>query len=237
MEAIILAGGKGTRLQSVVSDVPKPMAPIGDKPFLAYLMEYWRRQGVTHFILSTGYKAELVEAALGNSYQGCPISYAQEKEPLGTGGGIRLATEFLNDEAPFLVMNGDTFFESELEHLEHFHQGHSGSVSIALVQVPRNDRYGGVELAANGKIENFDSAQVGTTGVLVNAGVYMLSPRAVLELNAEPARFSFEAEWLPKMVKQGEIYGSVESRYFIDIGIPTSYEASIEQLPQRMEQI
>src|SRR3989344_9594340 len=114
MEAIILAGGLGTRLQSVVKDLPKPMADVNGRPFLAYLMDYWIKQGVKRFILSVGYKSEIIRDYFGDEYNGVSVAYSIEKKPLGTGGGLLLALKQLNSRGDFFGFNGGTFFKKKL---------------------------------------------------------------------------------------------------------------------------
>jgi D-glycero-alpha-D-manno-heptose 1-phosphate guanylyltransferase len=120
--AIILAGGLGTRLRSAVPDLPKPMAPIAGRPFLAYQLDYWIRQGVDRFVLSVGYRHESIMAYFGAAYRGIAVDYSVEQTPLGTGGGLLLALERLDGgQRPFLLLNGDTYFEVDLATLSAFH--------------------------------------------------------------------------------------------------------------------
>ena len=111
--AVILAGGLGTRLRSVVSDVPKPMAPVGGRPFLEYQLEYWINQGISRFVLSVGYRHEAITEHFGSRYKGVELEYAVEEQPLGTGGGLLLAAEKLKQDTPFLLLNKDTYFKTD----------------------------------------------------------------------------------------------------------------------------
>ena len=122
MEAIILAGGLGRRLRAAVPDVPKPMAPINDHPFLEYLIDYWISQGVDRFVLSVGYKHEIIKRHFGTRYKGIDVDYAVEDQPLGTGGGLLLALKRLRRTGPSLIMNGDTFFKVDLAPMRRYHQ-------------------------------------------------------------------------------------------------------------------
>jgi D-glycero-alpha-D-manno-heptose 1-phosphate guanylyltransferase len=115
--AIILAGGLGTRLREVVSEVPKPMAIVNERPFLAHVMDYWKEQGITRFVLSVGYLKDAIVSHFGCSYHGAKIEYVVEERPLGTGGGYLLAIEKIQDNDYFVLLNGDTFFEVELSKL------------------------------------------------------------------------------------------------------------------------
>ena len=116
LEAIVLAGGLGTRLKSVVSNVPKPMAPIGDKPFLEYILKYLKKNGITRAILSVGYKSEIIEEYFGNNFEGIDLVYSVEKEPLGTGGAIKKAMSKVKSNQVYII-NGDTFFDINLKSL------------------------------------------------------------------------------------------------------------------------
>ncbi|PZP43130.1 MAG: D-glycero-D-manno-heptose 1-phosphate guanosyltransferase, partial [Pseudopedobacter saltans] len=131
MDVIILAGGKGTRLQSVISDVPKPMAPINGKPFLYYILSSIKGYNISKIILSIGFKGEIIKNYFGEDFLGIPIEYAEELEPLGTGGGIQFASQFTQDEN-FIVMNGDTWFPISLLELWDFHLTKQSMISIAL---------------------------------------------------------------------------------------------------------
>lgn len=141
MEALILAGGLGTRLRAAVPDLPKPMAPIRNRPFLEHQMDYWIGQGVTKFILSVGYMHELIEAHFGETYRQCPVVYAREAAPLGTGGGLLLGLSHAQ-ENEVLVLNGDTFFEVSLAQFRAQHQALQADASIALRRIAKNARYG-----------------------------------------------------------------------------------------------
>ena len=137
--AIILAGGKGTRLKKIVSDVPKPMAPINNRPFLEYLMDYWINQGISKFILSVGYLNEVITNHFGNSYGSAQIEYVFESSPLGTGGGLLLASKDLNES--FLLLNGDTFFEVKLSDFYSFHKKHNSEWTMSLFRSFDIERY------------------------------------------------------------------------------------------------
>ena len=120
--AIILAGGLGTRLRSAVTDLPKPMAPIGGRPFLEYQLDYWIAQGISRFVLSVGYQHEVIIDHFGTSYEGIELNFVIEETPLGTGGGLLLAAEKVGNDTPFLLLNGDTYFSVDLKTLTDFSQ-------------------------------------------------------------------------------------------------------------------
>src|ERR1041385_3540817 len=147
-EAIILAGGLGTRLRSVVNDLPKSMAPVNGKPFLHYLFLWLKKYEINRAVLSVGYLSEKVEEYFGEEYLGIKITYAKEESALGTGGGIRLAMEKCSG-AHVLVLNGDTFFDVDLEKLSEVHLGGSSDATLALRKVEDGSRYGTIQLDGN----------------------------------------------------------------------------------------
>jgi D-glycero-alpha-D-manno-heptose 1-phosphate guanylyltransferase len=225
MEAIILAGGLGNRLRPVVSDVPKPMAPVNGRPFLEHLLDYWGEQGVKRFILSVGYKHEAIIGYFGYRYQNADIAYAIENQPLGTGGGLLAALGQLNGRDPFLAMNGDTFFEVELGTMRRFHDAKNAEITIALRNVDANSRYAGVSVDADGRITAFDS-QARTAGkALINGGVYLAARSVFAEVAAQiRGPVSIEDELYPRLLFAGRrIYGYPSQGRFIDIGIPEDY--------------
>lgn len=219
MKAIVLAGGLGTRLRSVVADIPKPLAPIRQRPFLAYLLDYWIEQGVTSFVLSVGYKYEAIQQEFGESYKECPISYAIEKKPLGTGGAVLLALQQLKNEDIVLIMNGDTFFKINLAKYCDFYLNHQSDACIALHQSADTQRYTGVELNVDHRIVSFQQPD----SVLVNGGVYLLRPEILVEHYPLNIELSFEKDILPDLINLYNITGYLESSLFIDIGLPEDY--------------
>ena len=130
--AIILAGGLGTRLRGVVPDLPKPMAPISGRPFLEHQIDYWIKQGVSHFVLSVGYRHEVIVDHFGNRYKDAELDYVIEKTPLGTGGGLLLAVEKVGKDEPFLLLNGDTYFAVNLKTLVGFSMTHDADWCFSL---------------------------------------------------------------------------------------------------------
>lgn len=221
MEAIILAGGFGTRLRSVVSDVPKPMAPVGGRPFLEILMDYLIGFGFDHIILSTGYLHEIIESHFGSQYKDIPISYAVEHEPLGTGGGIRNAISHCK-ENNVVVLNGDTLFQIDYNILRQFYNSHSTRLAVVLRKVDDTSRYGSVSIDTNGRISRFaektDSHGAGT----INGGIYMLD-RSLIEEQPSDQAFSFEKDIMQKLYFNEAFYAYTSESYFLDIGIPDDY--------------
>lgn len=220
MEAIILAGGLGTRLRSVVSELPKCMAPVSGHPFLFYLLEYLSKEKISHVILSLGYKHELVEEWIAQYQWPFRISFSIEEEPLGTGGAVKLALALATEKEVF-ILNGDTFFAVNLKELQQFHQSKKSEFSIALKRMIQFDRYGNVETDSAGKIIAFKEKQPCENGQ-INGGIYLMSRLSTL-LNVDAERFSLESDVLQKKVGTAEIYGFVSSVYFIDIGIPEDF--------------
>jgi D-glycero-alpha-D-manno-heptose 1-phosphate guanylyltransferase len=215
MEAIILAGGFGTRLRSVCSDRPKPMAQIQGKPFLEHLLEYWKCQGASHFIFSVGYLHRVIINYFGKDYRGIPIDYAIENEPLGTGGGVLQSIPYLHHpESIFLVLNGDTFFDVPLATFSH-----KGKVTLALYKIEENTRYHGVTLDDSFKIQNFNDIN----SQLINGGCYLFDKKSLARFQ-QKGPLSLEKEILPILMSEGSCYGQVFDGLFLDIGIPEDYE-------------
>lgn len=221
--AVVLAGGLGTRLRSVVADRPKPLAEIAGRPFLEYVLDQVRRAGITEVVLSTGHRAELVEAAFGNgSALGMSISYSVEREPLGTAGALRQLRPRLGG-MPLLVMNGDSYFDVPLDELITFHGSRPATVSMALRAVEDAGRYGSVRLGEAGRVIEFvEKRAAGEPGV-INGGIYIFGPD-VLGLIPDLTPLSLEREVFPALIDRG-IFGRTFEGFFVDIGLPSEYEA------------
>jgi D-glycero-alpha-D-manno-heptose 1-phosphate guanylyltransferase len=213
---IILAGGFGTRLSTVVKDVPKPMAPINGKPFLHYIFKELQHQKIKQVVLSVGHLKEVIQDYFQDSYLGISIQYAIENEPLGTGGGIKHAFNFVEDDA--FVLNGDTFFDIELSKLKKT----DADISIALKPMFNFDRYGTVELNNENRIVSFNEKKYCEHG-LINGGVYYFKKSLFDKIETE-RKFSFEKDILEKHLHHLQIQGTVFDNYFIDIGIPEDYK-------------
>lgn len=213
---IILAGGFGTRLSTVVKDVPKPMAPINGKPFLHYIFKELQHQKIKNVVLSVGHLKEVIQDYFQENYLGISIQYAVEHEPLGTGGGIKHAFSLVEDDA--YVLNGDTFFDIELSKLK---KGNA-DISIALKPMFNFDRYGTVELNDENRIISFNEKKHCEHG-LINGGVYYFS-KSLFEKTVTEHKFSFEKDVLEKHLNDLNIHGTIFDNYFIDIGIPDDYE-------------
>ncbi len=219
--AIVLAGGFGTRLRSAVPDLPKCMAPVAGRPFITYVIDYLRMQGIQKFIFSLGYKHEVIEAFLTDQYPTLAYQSVIEEEPLGTGGAIKLACSKCPDEN-VLIVNGDTLFKIQLKELAAIHIKRKAECTLALKPLNNFDRYGVVSIDENNKITSFHEKKFYTSG-LINGGVYILNKEAFLK-HGLADKFSFEKEYLETYYPSGSIYGGVQEGYFIDIGIPQDFE-------------
>lgn len=224
-EMLILAGGFGTRLQSVVSDVPKPMAPVGEHPFLAYLLDYWIGQGIQRFVISTGHLASVIESHFGSTYRSASITYVHEQFPLGTGGALRLVLEsvtWANELA--LMANGDTWFPVQLQQLcaDAVQQG--TPITLALKKIEKNDRYGGVAIGAEGHITAFGVEANGAS--YINAGCYLFNVSALKNAFAGmPATFSLENDFLVPFASQGFVGSSIRTSHFWTSASPKTTNA------------
>jgi len=232
--AIILAGGLGTRLRQAVPDLPKPMAPLDGRPFLEHLMDYWIGQGVRRFVLSVGYKHELIEKHFGATYRGAEVAYAVEAAPLGTGGGLLLAMEKLHAAGPWLVLNGDTFFDVSLAELRKFHEAKQAEITLSLFPVENNTRYTGVEIDGAQRITRLKSTSDGSRQ-LINGGVYLLAETALSGLPYRTGdKASFESDILERALEAGKrLYGYSSNGKFIDIGVPEDYSRAAHLLNEQ----
>lgn len=228
-EAIILAGGLGTRLRSVVSDLPKCMAPVAGQPFLKHVIRYLLSQGVEKFIFSLGYKHEVIEDFLNDQFPTLNYQVSTEEEPLGTGGAIYLACKRTTEEN-VLVVNGDTLYKAKLDTAAAFHFEHNAECTLLLKPMENFDRYGAVELDSDFLVESFLEKQFFQSGD-INAGMYVLNVESFLDKDF-PEKFSFEKDYLEKFYTDKKIYGMIQDEYFIDIGIPEDFQKAQEELKQ-----
>lgn len=228
MEAIILAGGLGTRLRSVVSLTPKCMAPIAGRPFLAFLLDYLASQSFSHVILSVGYLQEQIVTFFGYRYSSIELTYAPEQEPLGTGGAVRLALSHARAGEIF-VLNGDTFLALDYPAMYLKHTESKASLSIATAELPDTSRYGRVRIKA-GHVVGFLEKDRNGPGT-INAGVYCMN-RNVFADRCLPRSFSFETEFLHPFVDEIQPVAFPANEYFIDIGIPKEFERAALELPR-----
>lgn len=231
MDAIILAGGLGTRLRSVVRDIPKCMAPVAEKPFLEYLLSFLTKYEIERVILSVGHLREVIFEWIKDNGGKYPfeIVFAVEEEPLGTGGGIRLALQKAKSDY-VVILNGDTFFDVDLDDLLTAHQKACRPISLALKPMRNFDRYGRVELSdKDDEIAAFKEKEFCESG-LINGGIYMIDRDSDIFENL-PQKFSFETEVLQPQCLKHHLSGFVNDGYFIDIGIPSDYQRVQTELP------
>ena len=234
IEAIILAGGFGKRLRPVVKDVPKPMAKINGKPFLEWQMRYWLKKGINRFILAVGYKYQAIESYFGNQFEEAEISYSVEDKPLGTGGGVLLAKKKIKSNGPFLILNGDTYFDVDLKSLVDFHLSRECSFTMSLFRTLEKGRYDMVEITDDGQVLSLKS-QAGTG--LANGGVSLASSDAFDGMEeTSPGLVSLEKDLLTSIIrkKAGKVYGVLSGGDFIDIGIPEDFQRAKNMIPARL---
>lgn len=219
--AALLVGGMGTRLQSVLPSTPKPLAPLGEAPFLELLVTQLRSQGVRRLVLCTGYLAGQIEERFGNGQKwGLAIEYSKEIEPLGTAGAIKLAQRYFIGASDFVVMNGDSFLEMDLRQLIGFHLEHKGIVSLAVHKASNAARYGTVRVNSSSRITAFEEKKGREEPGLISAGVYVFK-RAILDRIPDgPA--SLERDVFPQLLNEG-MFALQQEGMFIDIGTPEDY--------------
>tara|TARA_Y100001968_G_scaffold163546_1_gene149611 strand:+ start:8302 stop:8988 length:687 start_codon:yes stop_codon:yes gene_type:complete len=225
MEAIILAGGLGTRLRDEIFDLPKSMAPIGEKPFLEFLLRNLANKGFKHFIFSLGYKANIIKSYFGQQYRGIPITYVTEEKQLGTGGALKLAMDECNSKV-FYVFNGDTYLDIEIDRLEK-ELKISKSPIIVGKQVKDSSRYG--KLIVKNKIIKEIKEKCTKGPGIINVGCYILNDKIKKYMPKEEI-FSLEKELLPRIIKNIDVRIFETKSLFIDIGIPKDYLVAKEKL-------
>jgi len=229
MEAIVLAGGLGTRLRNVAPGLPKPMAPVAGRPFLTYLLDYLAAQCITRTILSVGYRHEAITSFFGTRYGSIELEYCIEHELLGTGGGLCRAATLIQGDS-FFALNGDTLLRLDYHALEALARNvGSRNIVVALRSLPDAARYGSVTLEA-GRITGFNAK--GTPGPgLINGGVYWM-PKHIFDSFSMPPKFSLEQDFLESRLDELQPAGLVTDAPFVAIGLPESLEQAQILLPQ-----
>jgi len=223
--AVVLAGGLGTRLRSVVADRPKVLAPVRGRPFLAYLLDQVAAAGIREAVLCTGYLGEDVRTAFGDAHADLRLIYSQESSPLGTAGALRQALPLVPESADtLLVLNGDSYCETDIRAFEAWHRARGAVASIALVEVADTRRYGRVQTDPDGRVVRFEEKGEAAGPGWINAGQYLLERRLVESVPAAPGggAVSLEREVFPAWVGRG-LCGHRSGGPFIDIGTPESY--------------
>jgi D-glycero-alpha-D-manno-heptose 1-phosphate guanylyltransferase len=225
MEAMILAGGLGTRLASVVADRAKPVAEVGGRPFLSFVLaQLARARSVDAAILCVGHKAESVRAALGERHGRLALRYSVEREPLGTGGALRLAAREALRGRTALALNGDSYLGVNVDRVVQEHRRQRAWVTLALARVPDAARYGAADLDGDRVVSFREKGVAGPAWV--NAGIYVLAAEAIDFIRKAPRAFSFEREALAPWCAQGRVRGVKSRARFIDIGTPGDYARS-----------
>jgi D-glycero-alpha-D-manno-heptose 1-phosphate guanylyltransferase len=221
VEAIVLAGGFGTRLKDVVSNLPKSMALVCQRPFLEYLFDFLIAQRVTKVVLSVGYKHEVISGHFREHYKSLAVEYAIETEPMGTGGGIRLALWKIEGKRA-LVLNGDSLFRVNLRAMMDFHLKKKGVATLALRKLDDTCRFGRVSLKRGGRISGFEEKGLATGPGYINGGVYIIEKYFLMEPEFR-GRFSIEKDCFERYYQDSKLYGFPSGGYFLDIGIPEDY--------------
>ena len=236
MQALVLAGGEGTRLRPLTLTTPKPVIPLAGRPFLSFMLTWLARHGVDEALLSLGYRAADVERVLGHDHHGMRLRYLVEDEPLGTAGPLRLAFDEGAIEGRVLVLNGDCLTDLDLTAMLHQHEQTNAAGTIALAAVEDTSAYGVVPTRASGEVEEFLEKQPGPPPTnRINAGSYVLE-QSVVEMIPPGGAVSIEREIFPQLVGGNGLYGFPFDDYWIDIGTPVLYlEATYDLLAGRVE--
>jgi len=223
LDAVILAGGLGTRLRSVVQDRPKVLAEIAGRPFLTYLLDQLIYAGISKVVLCTGYRSNQVRDVLGDEYRGLGITYSIEAFPLGTAGALRLALPLLRADTA-LVINGDSYCDADFASFLHWHENRQAMVSLLLTKVDDTQRFGRVQVAENGTVTTFHEKGIFSGPGLISAGVYLISRNLLVSIAGGTAA-SLEREVFPRGVGHG-LYGFETESLFIDIGTPDAFASA-----------
>lgn len=221
-EAVILAGGMGSRLKSIVNDRPKPMALINNKPFLYYLLSNLKKEGFKHIILAVGFKHKIISDFFGNSFKEMDITYAIEEKPLGTGGGILNALKYSREKQTF-ILNGDTYFPVPFDKMEKLAVEKESDLIIALRKLNDVSRFGTISIDSKNRVVNFiEKTNISESG-LINGGIYLIKNASFSELPF-PEKFSFEEDFIMADFQEKHFFGIPFNNYFLDIGVPESYK-------------
>ncbi len=232
MQAIILAGGFGTRLNSIThAKTSKPMALIGSKPFLAYLIEYLIANGITRIVFSLYFLYQQIQSYFRNHYQGVAIDYVVEENPLGTGGAIVNVLKTMGIRQPVFIINGDSFLALDYEHMWRHHAENHSALTLALKFMTDCHRYSVIRLHKNHIVDFLLCGDDRSCG-LINAGIYLLNPDLITSFSL-PQQFSFEAEFLALELQKIRPHAFITQGYFIDIGVPQDYERALRELPDQ----
>ena len=226
MKAVLLVGGLGTRLRSAVPSLPKPLASVGDRPFLELLVRQLGGQGISQLVMCTGYLGEQVESVFqdGRGF-GVTIEYSKEAVPLGTGGALKLAQSYLQEESEFLLLNGDSFLQVDFNELIGFHRRHGGLATMAVVSVEDASRYGTVQVRTDARVVKFAEKAGKSAPGIINAGVYVFGNTVLAQIPEGAA--SLERDVFPQIMERG-VFAAEQKGLFIDIGTPDDYARARE---------
>jgi len=234
VKAVLLVGGLGTRLRSVVPSVPKVLASVGKRSFLQLLVSQLRSQGIHRLVMFTGYLADQIEDEFGDGQAfEVSIEYSKEEQPLGTAGAVKGAQNYLRDVSEFLVMNGDSLLEIDFQSIMDFHRSHDAMATMAVLRVQDAGRYGTVDLDVGGRVRGFAEKTRGDVPGLVNGGVYVFNHAVFQYIPEQPA--SLEREVFPRLLNHG-MYAQEQHGIFIDIGTPADY-ARAQQLCDSLDEV
>src|SRR3954452_21148502 len=235
MQALVLAGGEGTRLRPLTLTTPKPVMPLAGRPFLSFMLDWLARHGIDEALISLGYRADDVERVLGDDHRGMRLRYVVEDEPLGTAGPLRLAADEGVLSGRVLVLNGDCLTDLDITAMLRRHEETNATGTIALAAVENTASYGVVPTTETGAVTEFREKQPGPAPTnRINAGTYILEP-SVLDLIPSGRAVSIEREIFPQLVGNG-LHGFQFDGYWIDIGTPERYlEATYDLLAGRVE--
>lgn len=228
IQVVILAGGYGTRLRSIVSDRPKCMALIQGKPFLEYQIKFLMSHGLTNFIICSGYKHEHISEYFGDGrVLSANVKYSVEKEQLGTGGAIKNALHLLENN--FIVLNGDTICNLSYDSFVNFHNKKKAHVSMVLAKIVNNSRYDTVITDNTDGIISFSEKIRDSSRSFINAGIYLIEKNSI-DWETFPTNFSLEKELFPILLTKKRFFGFKSNDYFIDIGIPEDFTRFQEEI-------
>lgn len=216
IDVVVLCGGLGTRLSSVLTDVPKPMAPVSGKPFLEYVIDHIASFGFTRFILCVGHKAEIIKSHF-EKYRNLTLEFSEEKELLGTAGALALSSEKIRSDT-VVAVNGDSICYLDYRAFVNFHQGKKALISLGLVKAGDRIDGGFIELEANGRIKSFNEKLASKSSKYINSGVYIFE-RQIMNSIPKGRKCSLEVDIMPKLLSKG-VYGYLTNRELYDIGTP-----------------
>jgi D-glycero-alpha-D-manno-heptose 1-phosphate guanylyltransferase len=219
----ILAGGLGSRLRSVVTDRPKAIMAIQGKPFLTYLLDQLVVAGTRDIVLCTGYRGDQIRMMFGESYGTLRLTYSQEPKPMGTAGALRFALPLFKSN-PVLVMNGDSYCETNLREFWVWHTRRHSNASLLLTKIFDTERFGQVQIDLDGKITAFIEKGAGPNPGLINAGIYLINRHLLEEISPSHA-VSLERQVFPTWIGRG-FHGFASESRFVDIGTPEAYASA-----------